>query len=270
MTLYASSVTEDTISGKAVSSFEVLSPLESWCVIHLDLLYSRALSIRCPFWKRRASDLLDAMDQIMRFVLIRHKSLAFISPPAGWKLDTLDKSKHLSSTELYNVILKDWNVQTNKGYYITGRLNTTIYRDDCLFDGPDPDMPVRGLRKYLDAASQLFDPSKSRAELVSLRIISKNDEIKQQNGKSNDDIDTKERIEATWRMTGVLRLPWKPVLPEWTGTTTYHRDKDGLIYKHVETWDMSVPQAFVKTFWPDIAGRIWSANNESSSENARP
>jgi hypothetical protein len=29
-----------------------------------------------------------------------------------------------------------------KGYYVTGRLSKPIYRDDCLFDGPDPDMCV--------------------------------------------------------------------------------------------------------------------------------
>lgn len=36
-------------------------------------------------------------------------------------------------------------------------------------------------------------------------------------------------IKATWRINGVLHLPWRPTMPEWTGTTTYHRDADGLI-----------------------------------------
>lgn len=243
----------------------VLSPLESWCVSHLDRLYNRALSIRCPFWKRRASDALDAMDQIMRFVVIRHKSIPLISPPAGWKLDSLAKNKHLSTLELWNVIYHDWQVDTQRGYYITGRLNTTVYRDDCLFDGPDPDMPVRGLRKYLNAASQLFDPTKSRAELLSLQIVVNNQ------GNTHPachnfhnilvDANSNDSIKATWRMRGVLRLPWKPTLPEWTGTTTYHRDGEGLIYQHVETWDMSMVQAFVKTFWPDISKVLWTSNH---------
>jgi hypothetical protein len=100
-------------------------------------------------------------------------------------------------------------------------------------------MFFRGLRKYLNAASQLFDRAKSRAELLSLDIISS------------------DKIVATWRMNGVLRLPWKPTLPEWTGSTTYHLDQDGLIYIHEEDWDVSVMQAFMETFAPDVAKKIW-------------
>ena len=62
--------------------------------------------------------------------------------------------------------------ESGKGYYITGNLNATIFRDDCRFVGPDPDMPVQGLRKYLNAASQLFERSKSCAELLSLDVVS--------------------------------------------------------------------------------------------------
>ena len=130
-------------------------------------------------------------------------------------------------------------------------------------------MPVKGLRKYLDAASQLFDPSKSRAELISLTAM--NDDL---DGTSSTTIQQEEPncgdhapVVATWRMWGVLRLPWKPVLPEWTGTTTYHRDEEGLIYKHEETWDMSTLQAFVKTFSPDLANRIWPEDNEEQRPN---
>ena len=247
----------DAYRNGEAASFEVLSPFESWCVSHLEKMYTQALSIRCPFWKRRASDILDALDEIMRFLVIRHKSLDLVGPPAGWKLDGIQKSKYLDSDELLLLIRADWQVKTNKGYYITGRLNTTIYRDGCVFDGPDPDMPVRGLRKYLNAASQLFDPVHSRAELLSLEVVEDQLEGIYQRGKGHQSLYKYAPIVATWRMWGVLRLPWKPILPEWTGTTTYFRDEEGLIYKHVETWDMSTLQAFVKTFWPDLAEGIW-------------
>ena len=75
------------------------------------------------------------------------------------------KRQYIASEKYNSLQPKD-----HKGYYITGKLNTTIYRDDCWFDGPDPDMPVRGVRKYLNAASQLFDVSASTAELLSLEI----------------------------------------------------------------------------------------------------
>jgi hypothetical protein len=223
-----------------------LSAWESWCVTHLRISYNQALTLKCPFLKRRASDVLDAADQVMRFLMVRHKSLDLLGPPPSWRCDgdTKEKARDLPLETLLEVIRKDWKVQglgktQHKGYYITGRLNTAIYRDDCLFDGPDPDMPVRGLRKYLNAASQLFDQRQSEAELTSLEVV-------------NDNL-----IVARWRIHGVLMLPWRPQVPEWTGSTRYHRDGDGLIYCHEEDWDISVFRAFLGTLLPSVANQIW-------------
>jgi len=241
------------------ASTSPLSPFEARCVGLMEEWYRRALAMKCPFMRRRASDLLDAADMIMRFLVIRHKSLDLLGPPPGWRCQgqTCFKVKHLPTSEIVDVIRRDWRQDTNRGYYITGRLNTTIYRDDCYFDGPDPDMPVKGLRKYLNAASQLFDQGKSRSELLCLDVIP---------APSSGDVDANngygELIVARWRMNGILRLPWKPELPTWTGTTTYHRDADGLIYRHVETWDMTVSQAFLRTFWPSVARRIWRSDGK--------
>lgn len=223
----------------AATANVVLSPWETWCVQQLKEKYEQALSIKCPFFRRRAADLLDATDMVIRFIVYRHKSLPF-SPP-GWKCqgDNRPKRIGISQTDLLEIIRNDWREDTHKGYYVTGKLTTSVYRDDVVFDGPDPDMPVKGLRKYLNAASQLFDQKQSRSELISLDII--------------DDT----AVVAHWRMKGVLRLPWKPAIPEWTGTTTYYTDDDGLIYRHEETWDKSVLQAFLQTLCPQVADRIW-------------
>jgi len=228
-----------------------LSPFENWCVNSMEKYYQNALSIKCPFFKRRATDVLDWVDQLLRFVVIRHKSLAILPPPPGWTMSSSSsttaaaaassaKWRHLSLQQVCDIVRKDWKQDSNRGYYITGRPTVAIYRDDCFFDGPDPDMPVRGLRKYLNAASQLFDQSQSRAELISLETMENND-----NSNSSTNNKSPGIIVAKWRMNGILRLPWRPELPEWTGTTTYHCDEQGLIYLHEETWDMSVAQAFL-------------------------
>jgi hypothetical protein len=52
-----------------------------------------------------------------------------------------------------------------------------------------------------------------------------------------------------------MRLPWRPKLPEVTGRTTYHIDDSGLIYKHVETWDISAFKAFIRTFFPNFPSK---------------
>lgn len=149
-----------------------------------------------------------------------------------------------------------------RGYYITGKLNSTIYTDDCLFDGPDPDMPVRGLRKYLSAASHLFDAKQSSAELLSLELV-QNEEGK---GHGHDDNFSDGevtggsgggKIVARWRIEGVLMLPWRPAVKPWTGKTTYHLNEEGLIHFHEEEWDISVLEAFVCTVWPELGQRIW-------------
>ena len=172
-----------------------LTPIEYWCTTHINVLYDRSLSMKCPFFRRRSTDILDSLYMIMKFVMIRHKSLPLIErhPPgcrANTNMKLNMKQKNLNIHDVVETIRMDWKSeesitsastitskqqqqqqkQLHKGYYITGRLNTTIYRDDCWFDGPDPDMPVRGVRKYLNAASQLFDTKTSTAELLSLEI----------------------------------------------------------------------------------------------------
>lgn len=221
-----------SLSPKRVS--ESYYNVEKWCVDFVQKEYVKALSIKCPFFRRRATDFVEGLDILLRAFVVQHKGL--LGSPPGWRCegDTRPKALNLPMEELLETIRQDWCVDTDKGYYITGRLNTSIYRDYCLFDGPDPDMPVRGLRKYLSASSNLFDQGKSRAELLSLEI---------KNGV----------IVAQWRMNGMLRLPWRPRLPEVVGTTTYHTDSNGLIYRHEESWDMPVLEAFLRTFFPETS-----------------
>lgn len=231
------------------STAMMLSPWEVKALGRIETWYRKALSIKCPFLRRRASDSLDSLEQVLRFIIIRHKSLDL--PPVGWRCegDVCAKEKNLPTAVVMERIKGDWKPSNHKGYYITGKLSTELYRDDCFFDGPDPDMPVQGLRKYLNAASQLFETKTSVAELLSLTHDPETD-----------------LITATWKMNGVLRLPWRPALPEWNGTTTYHRDNDGLIYKHTETWDLSVAQAFLKTLWPELADILWQSIPEEERE----
>jgi hypothetical protein len=148
--------------------------------------------------------------------------------------------------ELKAHVLSDWKAETGKGYYVTGKLTTAIYRDDCLFLGPDPDMPIRGLRKYVGVAAHLFDYHESSAALKSLAVV--------------DDT-----VVAEWRLQGILHLPWRPRLPTFYGRTVYHIDAEGLIHRHEETWNMSVAHAFCHTLLPELAQHIWKEEVESES-----
>jgi hypothetical protein len=57
------------------------------------------------------------------------------------------KYRDLALEELKAYILNDWKAEMGKGYYVTGKLTTAIYQDDCVFVGPNPDMSIRGLHK---------------------------------------------------------------------------------------------------------------------------
>jgi hypothetical protein len=185
-------------SSSSTSSSHTLNFVERWCTTHLGVCYERSLTIKCPFLRRRSTDVLDGLESIMRFVIVRHKSLPLIGPPLAWSssrlggLSTMTANSSSSKTELLppevlmDVIQNDWKPSTSKGYYLTGRLTQSIYRDDCLFDGPDPDMPVRGLHKYLNAASQLFETKSSTAELLDLRLVTIT-EVQQQEPNNYDD-----------------------------------------------------------------------------------
>ena len=228
---------------------------------------------------------------ILQFLLIRHKSLPFISDlfldnesstpgelsalasdsiinlfsapgckPVGRHIKrmpdgTAQKTRHLAIEEIMQRIQDDWTggvAGEDKGYYITGKLDSTIYRDDCLFTGPDPDMPVRGLRKYLSAAAQLFDSRQSYANMLSI----KSHENGGQRGKG--------MIEVTWRLGGVIQLPWHPTVEPWTGKTYYHMDEEGLVYMHEEGWDISMLRAFMVTLYPQTKNwRIWELEKVS-------
>ncbi|EKX45546.1 hypothetical protein GUITHDRAFT_71148 [Guillardia theta CCMP2712] len=109
------------------------------------------------------------------------------------------------------------DVPARSQYYVTGNLTRSIYRDDCRFKDPTTD--VRGLKRYILAVQNLFaDPKDSKVTLYSVTPIEDN------------------KILAKWSLQGSLKLPWKPYIEPYDGTTTYWIDNEGLIEFHDETW----------------------------------
>lgn len=278
--IYSSTSTSTRSNRLERTALESSSMPKSSFFNDLDVIYTEASAkIKCPFFRRRVADTIDNVAMIMRFLIIRHKSIwsgldididldEHMKVPgckAVGKFIQIDedghsvKHKNLSVQRIQQIIVDDWSPSNNKGYYITGRLNSTIYRDDCLFSGPDPDQPVRGLRKYLAAASNLFDSSKSFATLTDVSLVE--DDLSDSNAKV---------IQVRWRMEGVLMLPWRPKIKPWSGWTRYHLDDEGLILHHEEGWDISVLQAFVGTILPEVGDRIWGSNDDGSDVASIP
>lgn len=185
--------------------------------------------IRCPFFKRRATDLLEAALAVGRFILARHKSLLSLAPRSKGG----PKATGLSTEALLERIRSDFE---ERRYYITGKLSREIYNDACFFDAPDPDMPVHGLEKYIDAISNLFEPRASCVELLDLQILAP------------------DLILSRWRLDATLKLPWRPRIKAYTGVTLYELDRQGLIARHTELWSISALDAFVSAVLPNRPG----------------
>ena len=119
-----------------------------------------------------------------------------------------------------------------------------------------PNLQVKGWRAYTAAVANLFDPAESHADMISIRPV---------------DDDT---LEMRWRLEGVLKLPGRPRIKPYTGTTRYtmqqrhglqtaessllivpdtrryNLNRDHLVQSHVETWDISAFDAFASAIIP--------------------
>lgn len=118
------------------------------------------------------------------------------------------------------------------GYFISGDLDESIFRDDCLF--VDPTNRVTSLSQYRNALRILFDPAKSRVELV------KPIQVKEE----------EHTIEATIRSRGFLQLPWRPYITAYESSIVYTVDENGLISEQSQTWSKAASKALRESFTP--------------------
>ena len=196
----------------------------------------RAQGVPCPFFRRRFTDAVESAQLVIAWVHARHKSLpidqpALLLPAAG------DKRAHLPLGVLADVLREDFV----RHAYVNGRLTRAVYDDECFFDGPDPDMPVRGVRKYCLAVSGLFDTRRSECRLLGEPVVD----------------EAARTIRCHWRLAGVLRLPWKPTFKPYLGHTTYYVDaRSGLIRSAIEQWSIHPIVAFLSVLLPRVADRI--------------
>jgi len=210
----------------------------------LGMLNAQSSSIRCPFWRTRAYDALESVLAVANFVAARHKSIldrqwlpgskASLFEPLALPVRSMGpKRRHLPVEEVMSIVREDFELHR---YYVTGRLTPDIYADRCFFDSPDADMPVKSLARYADALRGLFDPALSSIELLSLEKVCDRSFV------------------ARWRLSGALKLPWRPLIKPYLGATRYELDTDGLIASHDELWSISTFEAFASTLWPAFGG----------------
>jgi len=190
-------------------------------------LERKAEKLKCPFFRRRLLDVAAAARESGDWLAARHKSLLFFRrPPAA-----AAPARALSPAETRRLIQADFDARQ---YYVTGQLSREAYAPDCVFDSPDPDMPVRSVEVFASAVRGLFDRRTSRVELLEPPRLA---------GDS---------IIAEWRLEGTLRLPWRPALKPFVGRTTFALDEFGRVKRHDEEWSLPVWDAFGSALVPRL------------------
>ena len=126
---------------------------------------------------------------------------------------------------------------------------------------PDPDMPVRGLEKYISAISNLFDVRASSVELLDLQVTSvetlgmrKGENAHTTCHSTTLQVLAPDLILSRWRLDATLKLPWRPSIKAYTGVTLYELDRQGLVARHTELWSISALDAFVSAVLPNRPG----------------
>mmetsp|Transcript_4149 Transcript_4149/g.26228 ORF Transcript_4149/g.26228 Transcript_4149/m.26228 type:complete len:190 (+) Transcript_4149:271-840(+) len=137
------------------------------------------------------------------------------------------KWRGISPGEVRDILEKDIEIGQ---YFVTGKLTQEIFEDNCRF--VDPTNDVVGLKRYQSALNILFDPLNSSVNLLGIQLI--------------DD----STIVADYEAQGVLQLPWRPLVKPYRGHIVYNLNKDGLVQKQEQTWDISALDALLETFTP--------------------
>ena len=59
-------------------------------------------------------------------------------------------------------------------------------------------------------------------------------------------------ITSRWRFDAAIKIPGRPRIKPYTGSTKYVISNDGLVEQHIETWDISALDAFVSLIFPSF------------------
>ena len=267
--------------------------------------------IKCPFFRRRATDFLEGAVLCGRWLASRHKSLdlsfgllplrqPFVDGIASRDIfnDEEPQQKGLvgshsfggrkvlraSRSIVLSVLAEDF---AERQCQVTGRLSRQYFSENCEFDGPDPDMPVRGTGKYLDASTNLFNHRASRCDLLAAGYVHREThrdrkdlrrEIQEELGemlvaRTNMRVGNTEKHDGDlvilWRIEGTVNLPWHPTIKPYYGATFFQRSPEtGLIVRAREYWSISAVDAFASAV-PGIADKFGAAPAPSAANLLR-
>ncbi|KAG2433404.1 hypothetical protein HXX76_008462 [Chlamydomonas incerta] len=123
-----------------------------------------------------------------------------------------------------------------QAYFVTGVLDDSIYDPDCFFADPTVAFSGTDLWKRNLALLTPFLEGPG-VQLYGMRRLGRNEE-------------GAEVVRAEWRLTTILKLPWRPLI-DIDGATEYTLNgESNRIVQHVEFWSISGTEAVLQMFRP--------------------
>lgn len=155
----------------------------------------------------------------------------------------------LSPSNVLSGVIGDFE----NGYLFSGQIDSELYDEDCLFT--DPTLSFRGLSTF-ERNIKAIKPALDIFVGDSLVVLY----------DCNVDAEAKE-VKAIWRMSGAIKLPWKPRI-ELTGNTvlSYDTDRGGRIVDYYERWDLPAARALSQLLQPSKV-QISTVKLEGSNRN---
>ncbi|DBA78831.1 hypothetical protein WJX77_006022 [Trebouxia sp. C0004] len=120
----------------------------------------------------------------------------------------------MTRQEVLDSIKRDYD----ETYFFTGAGEMEAYEADCTF--ADPFTSFNGVERFKKNVSNLG----GLLQEIKLDIY--------------DWQEADGQLETKWRVSGIVQLPWRPLLAAAGGTTHVFSQETGRVVKHIEMWDV--------------------------------
>lgn len=160
------------------------------------------------------------------------------------------RAKYKSSTKFITDLK---NSLTQREWFVTGNVDPSFF--DCEFRFQDPDVSITGIEAYGRGVNKLFNQKLSRAEIISVTMLTDNDTKGNKKRKTINNQVPAYSILVSWRLSGRVNIGSGDGLyikPFIVNTELVVNDKSGLIIFQEDKFSIPGWDIFLSAFIPSL------------------